>query len=637
MGTNRFPKLGQLSDVLQQSADLARYDLPLVDPTLLCRQDTALSRIKADVLANQNQDKDQPPSYSCEQVLWLSFFFDGTGNNLDADTGTHEHSNVARMFRAMPLDNKNVGRYSVYVPGIGTYFKEIGDPGGTTLGLAFAKDGEARLLWALRKFDEFLATAEARAANPTSKILKINVAVFGFSRGATLARAFVRELAKRCLYIAENEWQHRSSKAPIEVKFLGLWDTVASVGLVGSALGTLGIRPNPIHLAFGEPGADPTQINIANGHGAWASDLKIGGLVKECVHHVSAHEMRNSFPLDSVTRNGEKIANSKEVVYPGVHSDVGGGYRPGEQGRSARRVEMLSLVSLREMYKEALKAGVPLLSPSTWEDYNEQDFEIDEVLIDNFNHYQIYVNANNLSLGEAINKHQAVYFAWRFQHIRKKLTRLANSSQPTDEKTIEQFEADIEHDERALHEEIDRIQKEDGPAITQASRRVTQARDAQRRYYEGYVDTTSDLSELAKREAQAQEDLANAQDRLLRARARQATLPSRGKLVNALRKFDRKLLQAAEDIYARIQEEPGLRNRLRPHYKGLITAYENEFIHKSGLTDEKIISFFDNFVHDSLAGFDLDGTDPSDPRVVYAGGNLKLRFAAVGRSHAEAA
>lgn len=40
--------------------------------------------------------------HSCQVRLRVGFFFDGTGNNLDADVGTDEHSNVARLFKAYP-------------------------------------------------------------------------------------------------------------------------------------------------------------------------------------------------------------------------------------------------------------------------------------------------------------------------------------------------------------------------------------------------------------------------------------------------------------------------------------------------------------------------------------------------------
>ena len=40
-----------------------------------------------------------------------------------------------------------------------------------------------------------------------------------------------------------------------------------------------------------------------------------------------------SFPLGSVAHLGNIPPNSTEIVFPGVHSDIGGGYLPREQGR----------------------------------------------------------------------------------------------------------------------------------------------------------------------------------------------------------------------------------------------------------------------------------------------------------------
>ena len=65
---------------------------------------------------------------SVQQGVRVSFFFDGTGNNLDADVGNDEHSNVARLFRAHPDKDPGRGIFGYYIPGIGTRFKEIGDP-----------------------------------------------------------------------------------------------------------------------------------------------------------------------------------------------------------------------------------------------------------------------------------------------------------------------------------------------------------------------------------------------------------------------------------------------------------------------------------------------------------------------------
>lgn len=79
---------------------------------------------------------------SCKQTLWFSFFFDGTGNNIDADVKTEEHSNVARLYfahqgnenmggRILPVTGAPFGTYRIYMPGVGTYFRAVGDEGGT--------------------------------------------------------------------------------------------------------------------------------------------------------------------------------------------------------------------------------------------------------------------------------------------------------------------------------------------------------------------------------------------------------------------------------------------------------------------------------------------------------------------------
>ncbi len=93
--------------------------------------------------------------------------------------------------------------------------------------------------------------------------------------------------------------------------------------------------------------------------------------------------------------------------------------------------------------------------------------------------------------------------------------------------------------------------------------------------------------------------------------------------------YDKQLLADVQAIRNVLRGASGSQRRsdLRPHYKMLLEAYENEFEKNNGLKDEKIISFFDNYVHDSLAGFAKDATLPSDPRVVYLGGDEKYRYA----------
>lgn len=305
--------------------------------------------------------------------------------------------------------------FRVYTPGVGTPFDEVGDTGEKGLpfitdggsGAAFARWGERRLIWAMSqainalhlyfKRETLLKAQDIRAlmstlvldgrqlkAAPlyidlgraattkahlevlltrlhqsirshmpqavTGKPPKIDpgivkhiyISAFGFSRGAAAARAYTNWLLALC------ELDARLNKTtgytlggfPVTFDFLGLFDTVASVGL--SSMG-------------------PAQ----HGHAAWADaerSLRVPVDVK-CMHLVAAHEQRRCFPMDSISVGGAMTATGhREVVMPGVHSDVGGGYGPMEQGRGrdAQGNDKLSRVALAVMYKEARLSGVPL-------------------------------------------------------------------------------------------------------------------------------------------------------------------------------------------------------------------------------------------------------------------------------------
>src|SRR5690606_33058668 len=89
---------------------------------------------------------------------------------------------------------------------------------------------------------------------------------------------------------------------------------------------------------------------------------KFPGLVKCCRHFVAAHEQRSCFPLDSIrNEDGRYPGFAREVVYPGVHSDVGGGYTKNEQGKARNGThELLSQIVLHDLYAEAFAAGAPL-------------------------------------------------------------------------------------------------------------------------------------------------------------------------------------------------------------------------------------------------------------------------------------
>lgn len=176
----------------------------------------------------------------------------------------------------------------------------------------------------------------------------IHISTFGFSRGATQARAFTNWMRSLCVldaHITGGRHTHSLGGIPVSFDFLGVFDTVASVGLA-NALGNV-------------PG-----FKMFDGHMAWADSehsLRIPPGVP-CVHLVAAHELRRSFPLDSISVNGVLPPNCWEIVIPGVHSDIGCGYAPREQGKGmeADGSDMLARIPLVMMYKMARLKGVPL-------------------------------------------------------------------------------------------------------------------------------------------------------------------------------------------------------------------------------------------------------------------------------------
>jgi hypothetical protein len=596
--------------------------------------------------AGAQQSSQQPPPTTCQQCLTLAFFFDGTGNNLDADMGTLQHSNVARLYEVHPKDDKTTGRYRIYVPGLGTYFKEIGDPGGTSRGLGMGHMGQDRLGWAFKEFDKVVKQAEARAQNPTNKIISIKVSVFGFSRGATAARAFVRDLAARC-QMKGGQHYLKAGGHPVEVIFLGIFDTVASVGLPMSANNTPGATSTGMYstettlnvrsynsgsatLAFGEPGADPAP-GSADGHASWADGLQVPAphFVKRCVHMVAGHEIRNSFPLDSVLDGTCYPDGVSEMVYPGAHSDVGGGYQPGEGARSAHYGEMLSLIPLRAMHAAAREAGVPLRSLSALMNDRllvKKSFALDDEgaakfaeMSRLFSAYMKAAGSGGRDIGKEVLTHNAWYLRWRFFNARRNQTAGGNGP---DARTVAQREPGFAAERARLTESM----KAKKAQLDEASRDVTRADAAlaSAKYNKARFGTPMPAG-VQERVQAAQVREQAARDAYLRDKAKLDTYANDSALVGDLNAYDSQLIQDAQAIVARLKSDSKL--KLRPHYQNLVDAYNAHYVQKKPL-DESIVAFFDRYVHDSLAGFATDATLPSDPRVIYVGGDKKFRYAA---------
>lgn len=231
-------------------------------------------------------------------------------------------------------------------------------------------------------------------------VQKIHISIFGFSRGATQARAFTNWLMAICgldAYLCGRPNSMTLGGFDVVFDFLGIFDTVASIG-AGNTLGN------------SAPG------RIFDGHGAWADaeeNLRIPDNIT-CLHLVAAHEVRRSFPLDSVSVKGETPANCTEIVFPGVHSDIGCGYAPGEQGRgrSIDGNDMMTRIPLLVMYRAARLAGVPLkLELATVN--AQRRFELTPDAIKAFNAYLSASQTKNASLTAIMREQQNYQMQWR--------------------------------------------------------------------------------------------------------------------------------------------------------------------------------------------------------------------------------
>lgn len=655
VGDVKMPPLAPQEDALRNAAD-ASFEIPAVcaSPSQEVSSNGSLAG------ALKEQASNTTASGSCMQTLWFSFFFDGTGNNLDADVGTNKHSNVAKLFRAHRQNSREKGIYRLYVPGVGTYFKEVGDDGGSMLGLGTGDEGDVRIEWAIDQYDNLIAPHLAQAKNPSNGITEINVAVFGFSRGAALARAFTNDFLKQRCKEQHGNWRTISGGHKVRFRFLGLFDTVASSGLPMSTnnidsrsipfgyqtkvrfrLDNEDVRPE--ELAFEKnaaPGADPAP-GVYDGHAAYGGKMAIPQMVEEVRHFIAAHEVRNSFPVESVCvlKDGrlQKPEKFYEYVYPGVHSDVGGSYRPGEGGRDSNPSNKLGLIPLHHMYRLAMDAQVPLLPKSAWFPLQEGDFKMGSEITEAYNYYLAKVPKSN-SLGQLINSHMGLYYAWRFHDIKRKQAGNKSESQ-----TIAKNEAIYKSEGDKLEKEISELKKKDRLALEKINV-LTQRRQAIIQSNYGNPNVQHELSSIDAEIKVARGERSVTRDELLRAKAKNDALPSVGKLQEAVDYYDQRLLKDAKAIYDEYGPSfwsksinDSQRRKLRPHYRAMMTAYENEFIHNRGLKDEKVISFFDKYVHDSLSGFATDATLPSDPRVVYVGGDEKLKYANNKRSGQEEA
>lgn len=281
-------------------------------------------------------------------TLRLGVFFDGTGNNqansetvagcMARDVGLENEAEDIQKFCAefgygidgsapdnsFGNDTSNVARLydlyrdqageridsaadeasiAVYIEGIGTVSGGDDDLWGQATGrgkngvLARVEQSSQSVVERLLRFNR---------NNPEVTIRRLEIDIFGFSRGAAAARHFANDIRKGAESLLAETLKTDTSgftegfswriQHDVHLNFIGLFDTVPAI-------------VTPLMLDF-SPGND------RNG------GLNLGlptGAARKVVQLVARDEHRLNFAL---------IRTENDIALPGSHSDIGGGYRP---------------------------------------------------------------------------------------------------------------------------------------------------------------------------------------------------------------------------------------------------------------------------------------------------------------------
>ncbi len=258
---------------------------------------------------------------------------DGTWNKPEEDLDKDFPTNVLKFSRAIkPISSDKTVQTVFYDWGIGSYHS-------STIGGAFGsgldkniKDCYRFIIHNYEKGDELFFFGFSRGAYTVRSLCGLinNCSILKKENAKLINKAF--DLYKNSKYKVSHQHsvQFRKDYSVEDrtvVKFVGVWDTVGSMGLPTSIFGFI----TPQNLFY---------------------DNKIGSNVKTARHALSIDEVRKDFEPTIWKQDYQKKVNLKQVWFAGNHSDVGGSYKPDKDGT------LLSEIPLVWMKNEAEKEGL---------------------------------------------------------------------------------------------------------------------------------------------------------------------------------------------------------------------------------------------------------------------------------------
>ncbi len=250
---------------------------------------------------------DQQPRRHADPLGLMLFAFDGTGNRPTSQTNVWL---FAQGYREGPVH---------YIPGPGTAQTMTATDRAWDSAVAWSGSMRADKQW------ERLLNALANRQE-TTRAMPLDVV--GFSRGAALARDFGSRVAE---HVRDGRfWArhplHGTVSTCVDLRFMGLFDTVAQFDALGSGNAAFNLAISP----------------------AW----------KWVAHAVALHEHRWLFPLTSAGAGGNVI----ERAFVGAHADIGGGYLTpsASPGSTPGHLSHVALAWMQWQARAAGLAGMPL-------------------------------------------------------------------------------------------------------------------------------------------------------------------------------------------------------------------------------------------------------------------------------------
>ncbi|KAJ7490759.1 hypothetical protein FB451DRAFT_1124330 [Mycena latifolia] len=308
-----------------------------------------------------------PPDHPSRTLVLC---FDGTGDQFDSD-----NSNIVQFFAALPKGDRTK-QLVYYQAGIGTYTTpEIATP----IMSKISKFLDEAIAWNLDA--HVMGGYEFLMQNYTAND---RICIFGFSRGAYTARSLAGMIHKVGLlpvcnhqqipfaykmYTSTDEKGWKQSNAfkkafsiDVDIEFVGVWDTVDSVGLIPRRLPFT--TSNTIIRTFRHAvSLDERRVkfkpNLWNRPNNKEKSLSVTD--QEILHAQRAHPTRKisqHLMERKYSRDRSQLTDIDEVWFAGCHCDVGGGSVDNETEHNLARIP------LRWMIRECFKTNSGIMFSS---------------------------------------------------------------------------------------------------------------------------------------------------------------------------------------------------------------------------------------------------------------------------------